>query len=237
MKKLETIIVNKLKLFLVTFILSTSKNLTAQKHSFEFSITNLIDKNLNLNTTSLMRGFKPVLGNRVSLSTSLGYNYEFSKKWYLTTNARFLLRKIDYIQNNTVIQSLYQNMIELPIGIRHRFTVNESSGITAEFGGGANLNLTKSASTQFNTEDDFKTQYKFNNSTKPGAFSFIGISYYTKLSERSQIAFNVGYQHQFTTMYTFQSRDNSFIDNGSGVKPSYFYFGITLRGVLKSRNL
>lgn len=225
----------KMLAFVIIFI--SSKKIIAQKHAFEFSLNNISDKNVNLNTTSLMRGFKPVLDNRVSLSTSLGYNYEFGKKWHLTASVRFLLRKIDYLQNNSIIQSFYQNMIELPIGIRHRFTINESSGITAEFGGGANLNLTKSASTQFNTEDDFKTQYKFNNSTKPGAFSFIGISYYTKLFERSQIGLNVGYQYQFTSMYTFQSQDNSFIDNGSEIKPTYFYFGITLRGICKRKSL
>jgi hypothetical protein len=136
-----------------------------------------------------------------------------------------------------VVKSFYKNMFELPIGIRRSFAVNESFGFSTEFGGGADINLTNSSSTIFNVTDDLNTQYKFINSTSPGAFSFIGISVYTRILNRSLLSFNLGYQYQFTSMYRFESRDNFFTTYGSNIKPSYLHFGITLKCFSKPKTM
>ena len=207
--------------------------MNAQKNAIEFSVAHVLDKNFNRFADYFLLGTPPQMDTRYSAAATLGYTRKISNNWYLLSGGRLVLRRVNYVQRATVVGGFYHHMVELPLGLRRAFQLNDNFGFNADFGAGVNLNSSRNESSIHFNHDELNTRIQFINYQKPGVFAFLGLSLFARISEFNSIAFNMAYQHQFTSMFRLEGRDNLFLSYGTPVKPSYLSFGFTLRHTIK----
>ncbi len=205
----------------------------AQKNAIEFSVAHVLDKNFNRYADYFALGSPPQMDTRYSASATLGYNRKISGDWHLLIGGRFVLRRVNYLQRATVVGGFYHHMVEVPIGLRRVFHLNNNFGLNADLGGGVNLNTTRNESSIHFNNDNLNSRMQFINYRKPGIFTFLGLSLFARISELNTIAFNIAYQYQFTSMFRLEGSDYLLLSYGTPVKPSYLSFGFTLRHIIK----
>lgn len=215
-----------------TFFIFCFYSLTvfSQKNVFEFSLAGVIDKNLNVSVPGVF-SFEsiPSIDNRYAAGLAFAYERKSFSHVSFFFGLRDVVRKIDYIYNNSVTGGFIQNTLEVPVGVRYTKAINEQYKFRMDLSPGFNYVLTKDASTIQMGDPTGETSLQFEKNKKLSYFAQVSVGLESKISEKSALVFFFAYQYQITSLCGLTINSPWIDRSATPVYTDYFSAGLAYR--------